>query len=91
MANDPRRDAEIALAQLKVRKEMRSADLDEDSNVIEREALSRRPKSDPAPVRWTVAVLNTLPQGWGRVIVVLALIGAVTAIVITTGKVAGWF
>lgn len=70
---------------------MRSMNEEEDSQVIEREALSRRPKSDPAPVRGIVAVLNTLPQGWGRVIVVLALIGAVTAVVITTGKVAGWF
>lgn len=84
-------DGKRALERLRVRREMRSHGDDEDSSVIEREALSRRPKSDPAPVRWTVAVLNTLPQGWGRVIVVLALIAAVTAIVITTGKVAGWF
>lgn len=74
-----------------MRKRMRSAGDEEDSTVIEREALSRRPKSDPAPVRGIVAVLNTLPQGWGRVIVALAIVAAITAIVIKTGQGAGWF
>lgn len=83
-------EAKRALDRLHARAELRSAGEDEDSAVIEERALSRRPKSDPVPVRGLVAVLNTLPPGWGRVLVVLALIAAIAALV-AGGKLASWF
>ena len=78
-----------ALERLRIRAELRSAGDEEDSQVIEQQAISRRPKSDPAPVRGLVAILNTLPP-WGRVLVVLALL-AVVASGGLAAKVAGWF
>ena len=83
-------DRKLALERLRVRAEMRSIGDDENSAVIEQEALSRRPKSVPTEARGLVAILNTLPQGWGRVVVVLALIVAV-ATLIAGGKIARWF
>lgn len=64
-------------------------DLEEDSTVIEREARSRRPTSVPAPARGIVAILDKLPP-WGRVIVLVVLIGAAVASGIGA-KLAGWF
>ena len=78
-----------ALERLRVRAEMRSAGDDEDSTVIEQQAVSRRPKSEPPHVRGVVAILQTLPP-WGRVLVLLALL-AVIASGGLAAKVAGWF
>ena len=82
-------DGKRALERLKVRREMRSMNEEEDSQVIEREALSRRPQSVPAPARGIVAILDKLPP-WGRVIVLVVLIGAAVASGIGA-KLAGWF
>jgi hypothetical protein len=85
---DPKREAELAIARLRTRKEMRSAGDEEDSTVIEKEAITRRGKSVPAPARGLVAVLDKLPP-WGRVIVLLALIALVASG--AGAKLAGWF
>lgn len=60
--------------------ELRASYPDEDSSVIEREALSRAPKSSSTPphAKGLVAILAMLP-GWGRVVVLLALIAALAA------------
>lgn len=73
MGADERRRART---ELEIRAELKSAGDDEDTGVIEREALSRAPKSSsvPAPARGLIAVLNTLP-GWGRVVILALLIG----------------
>jgi hypothetical protein len=63
---------------LKVRAELRSAGEEELSDVIEREAHSRRAASVPAPARGLAAILDKLPP-WGRVIVLVVLIAAVVA------------
>lgn len=68
---------------------MRSAGDEEDSTVIEKEAVTRRGKSLPAPARGLVAVLEELPP-WGRVVVLVALIGALVASG-AGAKLAGWF
>ena len=75
MGADERRRART---ELEIRAELKSADLEEDTGVIEREALSRAPKSSsvPAPARGLIAVLNTLP-GWSRPIVLVVAILAV--------------
>jgi hypothetical protein len=81
-------DGKRAIERLKVRREMRSADLEEDSTVIEQKAYSRR-GSVPAPARGLAHVLDKLPP-WGRVIVIVALI--VALVVSGVGaKLAGWF
>lgn len=89
MANDPKREAELAIARLQARKEMRSADLDEDSAVITQRARENVPSSTPPAAKGIVAVLGLLPP-WGRVLVILL------ALVLLGGsgiaaKVAGWF
>ena len=89
MANDPKRDAELAIARLQARKEMRSADLDEDSAVITERARAKVPPSTPPVAKGLIAVLHTLPP-WGRVIVALALIAALAGTGLAA-KVAGWF
>lgn len=84
-------DRKLALERLRVRAEMRSAGDDEDSNVIEREALSRAPISSvPARAKGIVAILNTLPA-WSRPLIVLAAIAAATLAVLGGSKLAGWF
>lgn len=80
-------DGKRALERLRVRREMRSMDLEEDSTVIEKEAHSRR-GSVPAPARGLVAVLDRLPP-WGRVVFLLALLGALVASGVGA-KLAGW-
>lgn len=69
-------DRRVALEALEIRAELKSADLDENTAQIEREAVSRAPKSSstPAPARGIVAVLNVLPP-WGRVFILALLIG----------------
>lgn len=79
-------DRKLALERLRVRKELRSIGDAEDSNVIEREALSRRPRSVPPAANGIVAILNTLPK-WSRPVVVLALLAALVA----SGKLAGLY
>jgi hypothetical protein len=73
-----------AVASLEIRHEKRlrnqllSSPEEEDTGVIESEALQRvkaGPSSTPPHANSLVAVLNTLP-GWGRVVVLLALIAA---------------
>ena len=75
MARDARR---LAIERVKVRAEMRSAGDEEDTGVIEREALSRAPKSSSTPprARFVLALLNAKPS-WQMVIIVLATIGAI--------------
>jgi hypothetical protein len=82
----PPPDRKLALEKLRVRKEMRSIDYEEDTQNIEAEAKARvEQKSDPPKsaklavslVRPIVVVLNVLPP-WGRVPVLLALIGVGT-------------
>jgi hypothetical protein len=91
MATDPKlagRELDEArrleFAKLEVRQETRtrnqllSSPEEEDTGVIESEALQRvkaGPSSTPPHAKSLVAVLNTLP-GWGRVVVLLALIAA---------------
>jgi hypothetical protein len=82
-------DGRKALERLRVRREMRSMDLEEDSQVIEKEAHSRAGKSVPATARGLVVILDKLPP-WGRVIVLVVLIGAVVASGVGA-KLAGWF
>jgi len=83
-------DGKRALERLKVRREMRSMDLEEDSQVIEREAKSRYPKSIPATARGLAAILDKLPP-WGRVIVLVVAIGALVASGVGVSKITGWF
>lgn len=73
-------DRQLELEKLKVRAELKSADLEEDTGLIEIEAKLRAEKqsSTPAPAKGIVAILNTLPP-WGRVAVLLALLGVVAA------------
>lgn len=80
-------DRKLALERLRVRREMRSIGDHEDSDVIEREALSRRPRSVPPAANGLVAILNTLPR-WTRPVIVLALIAAFVA---GGGKLAGLY
>lgn len=89
MANDPRREAELAIARLKTRKEMRSADLDEDSAVITQRAREKVPSSAPAAAKGLAAILQLLPP-WGRVVVLLALLAAIASGGLMA-RVAGWF
>lgn len=80
-----RRERELSTERLRIRAEMRSQDLEEDTGVIHREALERQRKKESDPpsgkVRVATAVLKLLPEGWGRVVVVLAVIAAVTYLV----------
>ncbi len=77
-ADERMKDAHL---RLKIRAEMKSAGEDEDSAVIEREALSRRPPSGAPKERIAREVVKKLP-GWGLVVVLLALIAAVTVAVL---------
>lgn len=84
-------DRKLAIERLKVRAELRSIGDDEDSQVIEAEAQSRRVKSVPATARGLVAVLDKLPP-WGRVIVLVVGIAAgLASALLGGGKLAGWF
>ena len=67
-------DRKLALERLRVRREMRSMDLEEDSQVIEREAHSRAAKTVPPPLSWVLAVVRLVPPKQ-RVWPVLLLIG----------------
>jgi hypothetical protein len=84
-------DLSAATERLKIRAEMRSHGDQEDTGVIEREALSRAPKSESHPPRSKIAlrVLDTLPP-WGRVIVLLAIIGALGASGLIGSLLAKW-
>lgn len=88
-ADDPRRQAELAIARLETRKEMRSADLDEDSAVITERARSKVSSAPPSGFSKGTRLLELLPP-WGRVIVVLAVIGALAGSGLAA-KLAGWF
>jgi len=70
-------DRQLELEKLKVRAELKSADLEEDTGLIEREALSRAPKSSSQPPRakFVLALLNAKPS-WQMVIIILATLGA---------------
>lgn len=84
-----RRERELAIERLKIRAEMRSApDLEEDTGVIHREALTRqaaqrRPESDPpskvSPLVIVLTVVRKFPA-WGSVLVALAAIAAYVAL-----------
>jgi hypothetical protein len=71
-------DRKLALERLRVRREMRSMDLEEDSQVIEREAQSRAGKSIPPPLSWLVAIVRLVPPKQ-RVWPVLMVLGLVAA------------
>lgn len=78
-----RKERELAILRLEFRAQMRSdPDEEEDTGVIHQRALEaqRRQESEPpsGKVRVATAVLKLLPEGWGRVIVVLAGIAALT-------------
>lgn len=76
-----RRDEELRLMHLDVRAEKKSMGEDEISEVIHREALLRQQaKSDPpsGKAKAAASILKLLPEGWGRVVVVLAGIAAAT-------------
>lgn len=104
MAADHKRESELAIERLKVRQErverkmrgeLRSADFEDDSAVIEQEAHSRHAEkggSVPAPARGLKAILELLPP-WGRVVVLLALFVLVAALAIggALEAVKGWF
>lgn len=77
------RGFENAVQKLHIRADMRSnPDEQEDTGVIERRALEAQRKKDSEPpsgrAKAATAVLKLLPEGWGRVIVVLAGIAAAT-------------
>lgn len=79
MATD---DGKVAIEALRKRAEMRSAGEEELSAVIQQEALlraqarqTRAPSSLSAPAKGIVAILNMLPPGRGRVIVVCGILG----------------
>jgi len=57
-------DGKRALERLKVRREMRSMDLEEDSQVIEQEAHSRagKPPSLPPPFSWALGAVMAVVQ-----------------------------
>lgn len=81
-----RRERELAIERLRQRANMRSnPDEEEDTGVIERRALEAQRRKDSEPpsgkARVAVSVLKLLPEGWGRVLVVLAAIAAVTYLV----------
>lgn len=80
-----RRETDLALTELDIRADRRSQDFEEDSAVILQEALERQRKkeSDPPSGKAKAAgyILKLLPEGYGRVIVVLAVIAAVTYLV----------
>lgn len=73
-------DRKLAIERLRVRAEMRSADLEENTGEIEVAAVSRAPKSTSQPprARFVLALLNAKPS-WQMVaivaIVVAALVG----------------
>lgn len=77
-----RRDTDLALTELDVRAELKSQNFEEDSAVISREALERQQKKDSEPpngkAKAAATILRLLPEGWGRVLVVLAAIAAAT-------------
>jgi hypothetical protein len=79
-------DRELAIERLRVRKEMRSAGDDEDSTVIEQEALSRSPKSSSTPPRAkaVVAILNAVKTPW-QAVVMLAGLALLAYFVATAG------
>ena len=72
-----REDRQRARAELEIRAELKSADEVEDTGVIEREALSRAPKSSSTPPRakFVLAMLNAKPS-WQMVIIILAALAA---------------
>lgn len=73
--------AKERIERLRYRAELRSIGEEEDSALIQQEAAkrSKAPSSGPpAHAKGLVAVLNTLPP-WGRVLVLLALLGALVA------------
>lgn len=67
-------DRRERIDELAYRAELRSTGEDEDTGIIEMAQKS----STPAPAKGVVAVLNTLPP-WGRVAVLLAVLGVVAA------------
>ena len=89
MADDPKRIAELAIARLETRKEMRSADLDEDSAVITARAKQKVSSAPPSGFSKARGVLELLPP-WGRVIVVLAVLALLGGSGLAA-KLAGWF
>ena len=89
MVDDPRREAELAIARLETRKEMLSAGEEEDSAVIDLRARQKISSASPSGFSKAKGVLEMLPP-WGRVIVVLALIVALGGSAILA-KLAGWF
>ena len=80
------READVANQRLEIRADMKSCDEEEDSVVIEQRLVEsqRRPRhiSDAPPkVKALTRVLELLPP-FGRVIVVLALIGAAVLLIL---------
>lgn len=72
-------DRKLALERLRVRAEMRSMDLEEDSKVIDQEARSRAATKDvPPPLSWVIAVVRLVPpaQRLWPVLMVLLLVAA---------------
>ena len=74
MGADERRRART---ELEIRADLKSADLEEDTGVIEQEALSRAPPSTSTPpkAKALVALLNAKPS-WQMVIIILAALAA---------------
>lgn len=71
------KERQIELEKLAIRAELKSADLEEDTGVIEQEALSRAPKSSSTPPRakFVLALLNAKPS-WQMVTLIAVIAGA---------------
>ncbi len=71
------RERQLELDKLAIRAELKSADLEEDTGVIEQEALSRAPKSSSTPPRakFVLALLNAKPS-WSMVVLVAIVMAA---------------
>ena len=73
-------DLRAAILRKEIRREMRSAGDDELSEVIEREALSRSPKSKsvPPPISWLIAIVKLAPpkkRHWPVLLLLLMVAG----------------
>ena len=78
-----RREEERSIDRLDVRADMKSFGEEEISEVIDQRAIERtkqREGSDPPSgnAKAAATILKLLPEGWGRVVVVLAGIAALT-------------
>lgn len=71
------KDRRTAIDELDIRAELKSADLEEDTGVIEQAAVSRAPKSESTPPRAKIALalLNAKPS-WQMTLIILATLAA---------------